>query len=80
MSGLIPTQMEPNLVTQAIRKIESYLERTGIKESRLGLLACANPRAVARVRNKSASIETMEALLEYIDAADRREREKRKEE
>jgi hypothetical protein len=66
--------MEPNLVTQAIRKIESYLERTGMKESRLGLLACANPRAVERVRNKSASIETMEALLEYVEAAERRER------
>ncbi len=59
---------EGNLVAQAIDRIDKYLKTSGIKESRLGLLACANPRAVQRVRDKSASIETLESLLEYIES------------
>jgi hypothetical protein len=59
---------EGNLVAQALSVIERYLKHTGMKESRLGLLACANARAVERARSKSASIETLEQLLEYIEA------------
>jgi len=59
---------EGNLVAVALDKIDKWLKHTGMKESRLGLLACANARAVERVRAKSASIETLEQLLEYIEA------------
>lgn len=58
---------EGNLVAQALDKIDKWLKQSGMKESRLGLLACANARAVQRVRDKSASIETLEHLLAYIE-------------
>jgi len=58
---------EENLVAQALDKIDKWLKATGMTESRLGLLACANARAVERVRSKSASIETLEAVLNYIE-------------
>lgn len=51
---------------EAIKEIEAFLTRTGMKESRLGLLACANPRAVERVRDGSARVETLRALVEFV--------------
>lgn len=50
-----------------IERIDAYLKQSGMKESRLGLLACANARAVQRVRDGSASVETLRQLLDYID-------------
>lgn len=50
----------------ALREIEAFLRRTGMKASRLGLLACANPRAVERARDGSARVETLRALVEYV--------------
>lgn len=58
---------EMNLVAQAVDRIEKYLKASGMTESRLGLLSCANARAVQRVRDKSATIGTLEAILAYID-------------
>lgn len=58
---------EENLVAVALDKIDKWLKATGMSESRLGLLACANARAVERVRNRSGSVATLEAILEYID-------------
>ena len=49
-----------------IAKIDAWLKATAVKESRLGLLACANPRAVERVRSGSGSVESLRALVEYI--------------
>ena len=57
---------EPNLVAVAIEQIDKWLKATGMAESRLGMLACANTRAIKRVREKTASLETLEAILEYI--------------
>jgi hypothetical protein len=53
-------------VDEAIIEIDEWLKRTGMKESRLGLLACANARAVERVRAGSGSVESLRALLDYI--------------
>jgi hypothetical protein len=55
-----------NRVDEAIIEIDEWLKRTGMKESRLGLLACANARAVERVRAGSGSVESLRALLDYI--------------
>lgn len=49
-----------------VAEIESWLKKTGMAESRLGLLACANPRAVDRIRDGSARITTLRAVLSYI--------------
>lgn len=57
---------DENLVATALDRIDKWLKATGTKEYKLGLLACANVRAVQRVRDKSASIETLEAILDYI--------------
>lgn len=57
---------EPSLVAVAIEKIDRWLKATGMAESRLGMLACANTRAIKRVRDKTASLETLEAVLAYI--------------
>ena len=53
-------------VDKAIKEIEAWLIATGMKASRLGLLACANARAVDRVRAGSASIDSLRALLIYV--------------
>jgi len=58
---------EQNLVAVALDKIDKWLKTSGIPESRLGLLACANARAVERVRNGSGSVATLQAILEYIE-------------
>ena len=58
---------EGNLVAQALDKIDKWLKVTGMSESRLGLLSCANARAVERVRNGSGSVATLQAVLEYIE-------------
>ncbi len=62
----MPPHMETNPVDDAVKEIEDFLARTGMKESRLGLLACANPRAVERVRDGSARVETLRALVEFV--------------
>ena len=58
---------DENLVATALDKIDRWLKATGTKDYKLGSLACANVRAVPRIRDKSASIETLEAVLRYID-------------
>lgn len=58
---------DENLVATALDRIDKWLKASGMTESRLGMLACANARAVERVRNKSGSVATLEAILEYID-------------
>lgn len=57
---------EENPVDAGIKKIEAWLEKAGVPESRLGLLACANARAVSRVRDGTGSVQTLRALLDYI--------------
>lgn len=47
-------------------EITAWLKATGMSEARLGLLACANPRAIARIRGESAPIKTLTAVLAYI--------------
>ena len=49
-----------------MKAIEQWLKKTGTSEGRLGLLAAANPRAVERIRNGSARIDTLNAVLSYI--------------
>lgn len=49
-----------------IQEIERWLKKSGWKESRLGLLAAGNQFAIERIRNGSASISTLEAVLRYI--------------
>lgn len=58
--------MEESPVDREIRKIDDWLKASGMTESRLGLLACANPRAVERVRNGSGSVDTLRSLVEYV--------------
>lgn len=57
-------------ISRDIQKIEAFLISHGMTESRMGLLACGNPRAVERVRDGSARVETLRALVEFV----RRER------
>lgn len=56
-----------NAVDREINRIDAYLKATGMKESRLGQLACANSRAVERVRNGSGSVESLRQLIDYIN-------------
>lgn len=58
--------MDENPVDREIRKIDDWLKKSGMTESRLGLLACANPRAVERVRAGTGSVDTLRALVEYV--------------
>jgi DNA transposition AAA+ family ATPase len=49
-----------------IKEIDAWLRATGMTESRLGLLACANAKAVARIRSGDARIKTLDAVMAYI--------------
>lgn len=51
-----------------IKPIDVWLKATGMAESRLGLLACANPRAVERIRSGGATLTTLWAVEAYIKA------------
>jgi|LNFM01.1.fsa_nt_gb hypothetical protein len=64
---MLPEDYE-NPVDEQINRIDAWLKATGMKESRLGLLACANARAVERVRSGTGSVESLRQLVEYIDA------------
>lgn len=57
---------ERNLVDDALQKIDAWLEKTGTPEYRLGLMACANPRAVERVRAGTARVDSLRQILDYI--------------
>ena len=51
---------------EQIAEIDRWLAATSVKPSRLGLLAAANPRAVDRIKDGSARVETLTAVLKYI--------------
>jgi hypothetical protein len=51
-----------------IAKIKSWLEATGWKPYKLGLMACANPYAVERIMSGTATVNTLRDVLRYIDA------------
>ena len=51
-----------------IDEIDAWLAKTKVAESRLGMLATANPRAVERIRDGTARVETLERVLTYIRA------------
>lgn len=53
---------------KCLRLVDLWLKATGMTPSRLGLLACANARAVERVRNGTGSVESLRQLIDYIDA------------
>lgn len=55
-----------NPVDEQLKQIDKWLADTGMAESRLGLLACANARAVERVRNGTARVDSLRQILDYI--------------
>lgn len=58
--------MDENPVDREIKRIDAWLAKSGMSESALGLYACANARAVSRVRNGTGSVESLRRLLKYI--------------
>ena len=54
-------------VDKALTQIDRWLADTGTAESRLGLLSTANAGAIKRIRNGTAQIATLQAVLEYIE-------------
>ena len=52
----------------ALEEIEQWLRRTGTKDSRLGMLSAANPKAIERIRDGTAQVATLNAVLAYIRA------------
>lgn len=53
---------------QDVEKIDAWLKATGTAESRLGLLAAANSRAIERIRGGTATMKTFRAVMAYIEA------------
>lgn len=51
-----------------IKSIDAWLNATGMKESRLGLLSCGNSLAVERIRSGGATLKTLWAVEAYIVA------------
>ena len=58
--------MDENPVDREIKRIDAWLAKSGVAESTLGLLACANARAVERVRAGSGSVQSLRRLIKYI--------------
>lgn len=54
-------------VYKYIMRINSWLKDTNTKETRLGLLACANGSAIKRIRSGSASVNSLRDVLKYIE-------------
>ena len=54
-------------VDNAIKKIDKWLSLSKVTESRLGLLSAANAGAVERIRSGTARVETLQAVLLYIE-------------
>lgn len=52
---------------ESIDLIDRWLGATNTPEYRLGLMACANPRAVERVRSGTARVDSLAAILAYIE-------------
>ena len=48
------------------QEIDEWLSRSGVNPSRLSLLATANPRAVQRIKDGTAQVSTLRAVLEYV--------------
>lgn len=55
-------------VTEAVDQIEQWLKKTGTKESRLGLLACANARAIDGIRSGNGTVKNLNKVLQFIEA------------
>ena len=49
-----------------IARIDAWLSETGMAESRLGMLACANQYVIERIRAGTARIASLHAVLNYI--------------
>jgi hypothetical protein len=49
-----------------IKEIDAWLKANKMVESRLGMLACANQKAVERIRCGAARITTLYAVMDYI--------------
>ena len=56
-----------NPVDDHIEKIDAYLKATGMPESRLGMLACANQYVIGRIRTGKARVDSLRAVLDYIE-------------
>jgi len=54
-------------IKTSVAKIETWLKHSKVAESRLGMLSAANPHAISRIRAGSARIETLQAVLDYIE-------------
>jgi hypothetical protein len=50
----------------ALDEIERWLRATGMAESRLGMLSAANQLAVPRLRNGTAQVSTLTAVLKFV--------------
>ena len=51
-----------------LKEIDAWLAKTKTAVSRLGMLAAANPKAVERIRDGTARVETLNRVLAYIRA------------
>ncbi len=56
-------------VDRIVRKIETFCKKRKMSLSRFGRNAARNPNLVQRIRNRTASLATMEVALKYIENA-----------
>lgn len=58
--------MRDSPVDDGIKEIDAWLKKNGMKESRLGMLSCANARVVPNIRSKGATLKNFERVMDYI--------------
>jgi len=53
-------------IRSIISRIDDWQSRTGMTDEALGYHAAGNARALERIRSGSASISTLEVIMQYI--------------
>jgi hypothetical protein len=66
-SRIVISYMPPMDIQDAVTRIDRWLKATKMAESRLGMLSSANPHAISRIRAGTARIDTLQAVLDYIE-------------
>lgn len=74
MQSIFPAMDDP--IAALVRRIDNYLDRTGMKATNFGKKARNNPSLVPRLRKGVASIATLRKVSEYLDSAEKTERRK----
>lgn len=68
--------MDP--ITQLNQRIDTYLKKTGMRPTNLGLEINGNSALISRVRAGNVTANTVKLIWDFLDTAEKPKRAKRK--